>query len=48
MRKVKCFSCHNMGNYVGQCTNKKGGKKTQSKVDALENTQMDEFCKKFE
>jgi hypothetical protein len=49
MRKFKCFACHKFGNYVGKCMHgKKGENEMHSEVAALENYQLDEFCKKFE
>jgi hypothetical protein len=42
MSKVKCFACHKMGHYAGQCPNKK--KKRQVAASA----EVDEFTARFE
>jgi hypothetical protein len=44
MRKVKFFTCHKFGNYVGKCMHrKKGGNETKSEVVASTKAQVDEF-----
>ena len=44
MRKVRCFSCGEMGNYVGQCPKNK--KKQQD--GATTTTEEQEFTAQFE
>jgi hypothetical protein len=41
MSKVKCFACHKMGHYAGQCPNKK-------KKQVAASMEVDEFSTKFE
>jgi hypothetical protein len=41
MSKVKCFACHKMGHYVGQCPNKK-------KKQIAASTDVEEFSTRFE
>jgi hypothetical protein len=41
MRKLKCFSCHQFGNYAGQCLNKK-------KKQATTSAEVEEFSTKFD
>ena len=43
MSKVKCFACHKMGHYAGQCPNKE--KKKQKTTATAE---IDEFATRFE
>jgi hypothetical protein len=44
MSKVNCFSCHNIGHYTSQCSNKK--KKQEPKVSA--STEIVDLTKKYE
>jgi hypothetical protein len=44
MRKVKLFSCHNIGHYASQCSNKKKKKK---ELEVSTSTEVVEFTKKF-
>jgi hypothetical protein len=48
MSKVKCYACRKFGHYASQCTNKKGGTKTQPEVAVSVKAQAEEFAKKFE
>ena len=41
MSKVKCFACHKMGHYAGQCPNKK-------KKQVAASAEVDEFSARFE
>ena len=41
---VKCFACHKMGHYVGQCLNKKKKKQQQTAAAA----EVDDFATRFQ
>jgi hypothetical protein len=43
MSKVKCFACHKMGYYVGQCPNKK-----KKQIGTAASAKVDEFTSQFE
>jgi hypothetical protein len=45
MRKVRCFACHKLGHYAGQCLNKKRSKKD---VETTTSTEVKEFMENFE
>ena len=41
---VKCFACHKMGHYAGQCPNKKKKKQQQTTASA----EVDDFTARFQ
>jgi hypothetical protein len=43
--EVRCFECHELGNYASQCLNKKRSKKD---VETVTSVEVNEFIEKFE
>jgi hypothetical protein len=47
LSKIKCFACHNTGDYESWCLEKKKGQ-GNTQTTTLARTQLDEFVTKFE